>query len=548
MEIALRCDSSTTNKWLNQKGEWSTPTAAQVGAATTGHNHDGTYVPMSGTLGITGSVGIKASTINLSSANNGANSSRYLAFVDTNEVGFGRIVAGTEYSEANGYETYIRMQTRGKDSSGNNQSYYGIGVHMNKAGTVRYDVSYKAAFREAISAAEASHNHDGTYAILSGTNTFVGGIILKHATVDVKSATNGVSDNTNRGINFYDKNGTNYAVFRSAAQPDGDVAVYMGVQNRNTSNEAQGWKGFQITANKSGGVTYSLSDKAAFWNEIRSAAIGTTSTTAAAGNHNHDSAYLSATGGTLTGSLIINNSTDLSGTAANDVALCLGTQTSQHIEIDTNEIQSKSNGTTVSTLYLNYDGGQVTMGKNDTSSQVTIRYTTSCTSSGSGGALRVSGGIRSGENIYGVKVYNAVWNDYAEYRKADTLEPGYCVTETISGTMTKSTARLQPGCKIISDTFGTCMGRTSEAQTPIAVAGRVLVYPYRNRYEYELGAAVCSAPDGKVDIMTREEVMMYPERIVGTVSEIPNYEEWNGGALESPEKIKVNGRIWIYIK
>ena len=73
------------------------------------------------------------------------------------------------------------------------------------------------------------------------------------------------------------------------------------------------------------------------------------------------------------------------------------------------------------------------------------------------------------------------------------------------------------------------MGETSEARTPIAVSGRVLVYPYRAREEYELGAAVCSAPGGTVDIMTRDEIMMYPERIVGTVSEIPNYEIWHGG-------------------
>ena len=86
--------------------------------------------------------------------------------------------------------------------------------------------------------------------------------------------------------------------------------------------------------------------------------------------------------------------------------------------------------------------------------------------------------------------------------------------------------RLLPGCKIISDTYGSCMGETPTAKTPIAVAGRVLAYPYRAREEYELGAAVCSAPGGTVDIMTREEIIQYPERIVGTVSEIPNYDIW----------------------
>lgn len=146
------------------------------------------------------------------------------------------------------------------------------------------------------------------------------------------------------------------------------------------------------------------------------------------------------------------------------------------------------------------------------------------------------------------QVKNAVWNDYAECRIVDIEEPGYCVTETLSGKMTKTNKRLQAGCKIISDTYGTCMGETNIAKTPIAVAGRVLVYPYRNRNEYELGAAVCSAPNGTIDIMTREEIMMYPERIVGTVSEIPNYEIWHGGNQDGNNDIKVNGRIWIYVR
>lgn len=39
VKLALGTDTSTTNQWLNKKGEWSTPTAAQVGAATSNHTH-----------------------------------------------------------------------------------------------------------------------------------------------------------------------------------------------------------------------------------------------------------------------------------------------------------------------------------------------------------------------------------------------------------------------------------------------------------------------------------------------------------------------------
>jgi len=148
-------------------------------------------------------------------------------------------------------------------------------------------------------------------------------------------------------------------------------------------------------------------------------------------------------------------------------------------------------------------------------------------------------------NIYANKVYNAVWNDYAEFRKGLTTEPGRVVKESKEG-MIITTKRLEAGCKVISDTYGQAMGETEECKTPIAVAGRVLVYPYRDKDEYTLGAAVCSAPNGTVDIMTREEIIMYPERIVGTVSEIPEYTEW-GQSKENP-LVQVNGRIWIYVR
>lgn len=160
----------------------------------------------------------------------------------------------------------------------------------------------------------------------------------------------------------------------------------------------------------------------------------------------------------------------------------------------------------------------------------------------------MSGGLGVAKYIYGARVYGAYWNDYAEYRSAETIEGGYCVTETKEGIMKKATERLQPGCRVTSDTYGFSIGESESAKTPIAVSGRVLVYPYRNPVHYQLGAAVCSAPGGTVDIMSREEIMKYPERIVGTVSEIPDYEVWHGGTTEDPNDIKVNGRIWIYVR
>ena len=155
------------------------------------------------------------------------------------------------------------------------------------------------------------------------------------------------------------------------------------------------------------------------------------------------------------------------------------------------------------------------------------------------------------------QIRGAVWNDYAEYRASAVKEPGRVLTEDTDGIMKLANERLMPACKIYSDTFGVAIGETAKDNTPIAVSGRVLAYPYRNRNEYHLGDAVCSAPNGTIDIMTREEIMMYPERIIGTVSEIPDYEEWAcnyGGHAgmstedNKPSYIKVNGRIWIYVR
>lgn len=143
------------------------------------------------------------------------------------------------------------------------------------------------------------------------------------------------------------------------------------------------------------------------------------------------------------------------------------------------------------------------------------------------------------------KVYNAVWNDYAEYRSYNDGETPYgkVVCENGDDSVSLSTKRLQPGAMICSDTFGHCMGE-EENGIPIAVAGRVLAYPLEPREEYNffIGQAVCSGPNGTVSIMTKDEVKEYPECIIGYISAVPKYEIWGSG------NVKVDGRIWIKVK
>ena len=138
-------------------------------------------------------------------------------------------------------------------------------------------------------------------------------------------------------------------------------------------------------------------------------------------------------------------------------------------------------------------------------------------------------------------LYGAAWNDYAEFRTTVYAKAGEVVVENGDGTMHRSCKRLEPAASIVSDTYGFAIGETEKCGTPIAVAGRVLAYPYEDRYSYKAGDAVCSAPDGKVSKMTREEMVIYPNCIIGYISEIPEYEVW--GQTDVP----VNGRIWIKV-
>lgn len=144
-----------------------------------------------------------------------------------------------------------------------------------------------------------------------------------------------------------------------------------------------------------------------------------------------------------------------------------------------------------------------------------------------------------------LRAYGAVWNDYAEFRiTKNPIEPGRCVREIGDDTLELTTNRLQAGCEIVTDTYGFAIGESETAKTPTAASGRVLAYPYEDREEFRkhIGEPVCSGPNGTVSIMTHEEEKEWPSRIIGTISAVPDYEEWGTG------KIKVNGRVWIRIR
>ena len=149
--------------------------------------------------------------------------------------------------------------------------------------------------------------------------------------------------------------------------------------------------------------------------------------------------------------------------------------------------------------------------------------------------------IEWGSGVSEPVLMGAAWNDYAEYRnQKETIEPGYCVKSNDDGRVERTTEHMSICDGIVSDTYGFSIGKNKEYQTPLAVSGRVLAYCEGNREDYHAGDVVCASENGKVCKMTREEICQYPDRIVGTVSEIPNYNTWN--------KKKINGRIWIKVK
>lgn len=146
-------------------------------------------------------------------------------------------------------------------------------------------------------------------------------------------------------------------------------------------------------------------------------------------------------------------------------------------------------------------------------------------------------------SITASKVYGAVWNDYAEFRSAAMpIAAGRVVCSNDSGELFVVTERLQAFEGVTSDTYGFAIGETATAKTPLAVAGRVLVYTDEDRYSFHSGDTVCAGKNGTISKMTREEIIQYPDRIVGVVSEIPEYKTWGTG------NIAVNDRIWITVK
>lgn len=138
-----------------------------------------------------------------------------------------------------------------------------------------------------------------------------------------------------------------------------------------------------------------------------------------------------------------------------------------------------------------------------------------------------------------IRAYNAVWNDYAEYILGEG-EPGQVVCQDKFGIAKPSTKRLQKCPNVVSDTYGYALGN-KENSVPVAVAGRVLV---KSTEILKVGDVVCAGACGTASKMNTLEKILFPDRILGVVVEIPTYKTWG----PEDDSIEVNNRVWIKVR
>lgn len=152
----------------------------------------------------------------------------------------------------------------------------------------------------------------------------------------------------------------------------------------------------------------------------------------------------------------------------------------------------------------------------------------------------------SGATISGFdKIYNAVWNDYAdsiEVPSTTIIEPGRCYY-TDGRYYYKTRSYCQRGIiGIESDTFGFTTGtarsdnKNNTLRLNISIGGFVLAYVDR---VYPAGTPLTSGPNGTLVRMRLLDRILHPERLVARYWKSESLESWNG--------VAVNGRHWVMV-
>ncbi len=241
--------------------------------------------------------------------------------------------------------------------------------------------------------------------------------------------------------------------------------------------------------------------------------------------------------------------------------------------VDADNLKVTGNGTTSQYLRSNGDGGFTwATPPNDNTNYYPDKFSwTSGTTAGPTGSLSgigmtavgfgaipsasatASGIVTTGEQTFSGKktisgdlsatrVYNAVWNDIADFLEVDEdidIEYGKAYFRDNNGKVRKTNKRNSYSIGIASDTFGFGVGRKDEniKQIPIAIGGWVLAYVDN---VYKAGTALIATKDGTLTKASLPTKSFYPERIIAVFDREEKEEFWN--------KIKVAGRCWVKVK
>ncbi len=171
-----------------------------------------------------------------------------------------------------------------------------------------------------------------------------------------------------------------------------------------------------------------------------------------------------------------------------------------------------------------------------------------CTIDNSGNASNIGsdsgqGLLSSGDFKSATKVWNAVWNDIADFQLlGDQLAFGYCYYDTADGARLCTERCQMAVVGIASDTFGFGVGAGASArEVPIAVAGWVLAHVDR---EYPCGTPLTNDAQARLTAMTLQEKRDYPERLVALYKCPEKREFWGPDG----QQIQVHGRHWAKVK
>lgn len=259
------------------------------------------------------------------------------------------------------------------------------------------------------------------------------------------------------------------------------------------------------------------------------------STLSAAGiattDHLHDNRYLKLTGGTITGNLTVNESLKVNNISALSNYLTIGNDLTVNGGLTVNNNLVTNGGLSVS-------GSSTINGSLTVSNDLTING--NITTAGNlkiTGSTKVGGSFYSGTTspsnttrlnydgyFYATRVYNAVYNDYAEC--FDTcisyVNSKNRIVELKDNVATIASPESTAIIGIVSDSYGYILNGTEEDiisgyKLPIAMAGTVMVDAETLIKDTDMNCFVCAGVEGKARVIPKGEAYMYEGKIVGKI-------------------------------